>query len=223
MLKLNKINMNSLQGLDLRFICDDNNVDEEDDIVKKHCVNCGMQFELLFKCSSCKAAMYCSRVCQKSDWGRHKGICRIASNICTKKNEFSELIRHQVAEFINKNQNVTNLDNKSKGKLCEIVTALKLLAKNGDCKSQEQVGTMYWEGYYIIKPNLYTAKKYIKSAAFGNDSLSAINNLGCIYMIMKEYDKAKKMFKMAVKRNHEGARENLIKLKRKIKKIKKSK
>ena len=206
--------MSSLQGLEIRVICDDNNVDEEDDIVKKHCVNCGKQCERLFKCSSCKAAMYCSRVCQKSDWGRHKGICRIASNICTKKNEFSELIRHQVAEFINKNQNVTKLDNKSKGKLCEIVTALKLLAKNGDCKSQEQVGKLYWEGYYIIKANLYTAKKYIKSAAFENDSLSAINNLGCIYMFLKQYDKAEEMFEIAVKRNHKGARVNLIALKK---------
>lgn len=210
--------MSSLQGLEIRVICDDNNVDEEDDIVKKHCVNCGEQCERLLKCSSCKAARYCSKVCQKSDWKRHKGICRIASNICTKKNEFSEMIGQELREFNDKNQNVTNLDNKSKGKLCEIVTALKLLAKSGDCKSQEQVGKLYWEGYYIIKANLYTAKKYIKLAAFGNDSLSAINNLGCIYMFLKEYDKAERIFKIAIKRNHEGARVNLIALKDKINK-----
>lgn len=208
--------MSTLQGI--RFIYDDENVDEEDDIVNKHCVNCGMQFERLFKCSSCKAARYCSGVCQKSDWRRHKGICRIASNICTKKNEFSELLGQQLREFINKNQNATNLDNKSTGKLCEIVTALKLLAKNGDYKSQEQLGLLYWEGYYIIKANLYTAKKYIKLAAFGNDSLPAINNLGCIYVHLKEYDKAEEMFKIAIKRNHETARANLIQLKKDIKK-----
>ena len=40
----------------------------------KTCYKCGSSQKLM-KCSRCKTVHYCSKECQKSDWGRHKSSC----------------------------------------------------------------------------------------------------------------------------------------------------
>jgi len=39
------------------------------------CENCGLYGEKLKKCSGCLKAHYCSDLCQKEDWKRHKKEC----------------------------------------------------------------------------------------------------------------------------------------------------
>jgi hypothetical protein len=39
------------------------------------CSKCGKGDEKLLKCGRCHAVKYCSRECQKLDWGVHKNIC----------------------------------------------------------------------------------------------------------------------------------------------------
>lgn len=42
----------------------------------RSCANCGkINTSKLSSCSVCKATDYCSRDCQKADWGAHKGRC----------------------------------------------------------------------------------------------------------------------------------------------------
>ncbi|KAJ6602811.1 hypothetical protein DFH09DRAFT_1125577 [Mycena vulgaris] len=36
--------------------------------------------ENLNKCARCKTAMYCSRECQRADWGHHKPACKLATD-----------------------------------------------------------------------------------------------------------------------------------------------
>lgn len=52
----------------------------------KKCERCSMNAERakLLKCSRCKAAYYCDKVCQKADWERHERICtnRIRASSC---------------------------------------------------------------------------------------------------------------------------------------------
>lgn len=44
----------------------------------RFCTNCAKTEGKLMACTRCKAARYCSGECQKSDWGRHKKLCRPA-------------------------------------------------------------------------------------------------------------------------------------------------
>ena len=43
------------------------------------CCNCGACVENILQCSKCKASRYCSKKCQKEQWGTHKALC---SAIC---------------------------------------------------------------------------------------------------------------------------------------------
>nr|XP_018905173.1 PREDICTED: uncharacterized protein LOC109035832 isoform X2 [Bemisia tabaci] len=55
-------------------------------VVKEKCENCGKSEkeispggpteETLKKCSKCRAVKYCSRECQKTDWSKHKPVCK---------------------------------------------------------------------------------------------------------------------------------------------------
>lgn len=40
------------------------------------CWTCAREIEQNKKCSICRAAVYCSRACQKADWKNHKKMCR---------------------------------------------------------------------------------------------------------------------------------------------------
>lgn len=40
------------------------------------CGKCGRVCQGL-ECGKCRAQVYCSRACQKKDWSRHRGLCRI--------------------------------------------------------------------------------------------------------------------------------------------------
>ena len=42
----------------------------------KICFYCGMCFERLRKCEACNLAVYCSKLCQESDWKFHKRLCK---------------------------------------------------------------------------------------------------------------------------------------------------
>lgn len=39
------------------------------------CTFCSKQDVKLFKCSSCRCTLYCSKECQASDWKKHKPVC----------------------------------------------------------------------------------------------------------------------------------------------------
>jgi hypothetical protein len=41
------------------------------------CAFCGKKDGSFMKCSRCKAANYCSKECQKGDWKKHKGACKL--------------------------------------------------------------------------------------------------------------------------------------------------
>ena len=47
------------------------------------CVGCGEPTRS--KCSTCLRAHYCSSLCQRTDWRRHREICRIAEPIVSQK------------------------------------------------------------------------------------------------------------------------------------------
>lgn len=44
---------------------------------RRECLHCGLfsMRDLVWRCSGCKVATYCDRVCQKADWKRHKRYC----------------------------------------------------------------------------------------------------------------------------------------------------
>lgn len=48
---------------------------------EKTCTTCGATLtdETRRHCSRCKVVYYCSRACQKADWGRHKSSCESSS------------------------------------------------------------------------------------------------------------------------------------------------
>jgi len=55
--------------------CMQERMDEERlDSLQQKCIKCG-KTDSAFKCSMCKA-FYCSKQCQRGDWGLHKVICR---------------------------------------------------------------------------------------------------------------------------------------------------
>jgi hypothetical protein len=45
-------------------------------IISTHCSLCGKSDIKLQQCSGCKRVVYCSKVCQRSDWKKHKGSCQ---------------------------------------------------------------------------------------------------------------------------------------------------
>lgn len=50
--------------------------------IARGCVVCGKgRGESLRVCGACKAVHYCSRECQKSDWKKHKTICKVRQTI----------------------------------------------------------------------------------------------------------------------------------------------
>mmetsp|Transcript_15763 Transcript_15763/g.39672 ORF Transcript_15763/g.39672 Transcript_15763/m.39672 type:complete len:166 (-) Transcript_15763:197-694(-) len=42
---------------------------------KLSCEVCGKKNEVMKLCTSCRNVCYCSRECQKADWGKHKFLC----------------------------------------------------------------------------------------------------------------------------------------------------
>ena len=56
----------------------DSDADDSDDVYSAGCCNVGCDVtdpNLLKKCTRCKMALYCSRVCQTKDWKMHKLLC----------------------------------------------------------------------------------------------------------------------------------------------------
>ena len=47
--------------------------------LKKKCQACEVQAEDMKKCSGCGFYSYCSKDCQRKDWAKHKGICKVRS------------------------------------------------------------------------------------------------------------------------------------------------
>ena len=42
----------------------------------RHCLYCLKQVEGSLRCSKCRTALYCGRVCQEKHWPAHKNICQ---------------------------------------------------------------------------------------------------------------------------------------------------
>lgn len=49
--------------------------------VYKGCTFCKKSAEKMLKCGGCRAAYYCNRTCQKSDWSEHKRRCGTPNTI----------------------------------------------------------------------------------------------------------------------------------------------
>ena len=59
---------------------------------QKKCANC-KKFGLKFKkCSACQSVYYCSRECQRSDWKKHKKVCKKAKT--KRKRPFLPTLRY---------------------------------------------------------------------------------------------------------------------------------
>ena len=54
------------------------------------CGNCGGTEDLL-KCTRCASAAYCSKLCQTTDWPKHKMFCKMISKAATADNEFDTI------------------------------------------------------------------------------------------------------------------------------------
>ena len=46
----------------------------------RHCLYCLKQVEGSLRCSKCRTALYCGRVCQEKHWPVHKNICQDSNN-----------------------------------------------------------------------------------------------------------------------------------------------
>ena len=47
---------------------------------KDTCLNCLKEVEGCSRCSKCRTALYCNRVCQEKHWPVHKNICQDSNN-----------------------------------------------------------------------------------------------------------------------------------------------
>jgi len=70
------------------YMWDDEEEEEEeiveDSVVPNECACCGKAASLI--CSRCKRVKYCSKECQKKDWGpSHKAVCHVPSIVYFKK------------------------------------------------------------------------------------------------------------------------------------------
>jgi hypothetical protein len=50
-------------------------------IGRARCIKCGKSDARNQLCSQCKCASYCSKECQKSDWNRHRGRCKLLRDV----------------------------------------------------------------------------------------------------------------------------------------------
>lgn len=57
-------------------------------------------FKRYEKCSACKKSYYCSEVCQKADWPKHKSICKLARNV-EKEHSVLKIENDAIANLIN--------------------------------------------------------------------------------------------------------------------------
>jgi len=46
----------------------------------RHCLYCLKQVKGSLRCSKCRTALYCGRVCQEKHWPVHKNMCQNSNN-----------------------------------------------------------------------------------------------------------------------------------------------
>jgi hypothetical protein len=121
---------------------------EQHHLWKKECWTCKLIDVKMFRCVGCNMIKYCSKICQKKDWLRHKpecrdvhGVCWILKNFATNERNF--LLAGLTGEVL--------MDEESK----------QLLRENKDlrcCASTSQVLarllTDFKSGYYFAYNNM---------------------------------------------------------------------
>jgi len=45
----------------------------------KVCANCGEKEKKLLSCANCQCVKYCCTECQRSDWRKHKAVCKVVT------------------------------------------------------------------------------------------------------------------------------------------------
>ena len=72
------------------------------DLLLNGCSHCGLPFDVLKRCSTCRIVQYCGTGCQKSNWAAHKLICSTPK-------KHSRALMHQLRKRVNAGEFATHI------------------------------------------------------------------------------------------------------------------
>ena len=62
--------------------------------MSRPCCNCGACAENILQCSKCKASTYCSKQCQREQWGSHRVLCAAICELSKPREKKTMFLSH---------------------------------------------------------------------------------------------------------------------------------
>ena len=137
------------------------------------CANCGARGVTLRPCSACKLINYCTPVCQRTHWKKHKKECRKLDSGESQEppvspEEAEESFNAGCALFEPLLQKVTSGELRSsaeKGEVNKVINLFRKAASGGKGDAAWNLALMYRDGLCGIQADPTAALKFMKKAA----------------------------------------------------------